>query len=193
MVVPLWRGNTSNEQHHLGSGAPYAGQGVSAVGSVPHDLLFRCLFGSGEYRLRRVDHEQGSGVLGLGIRVCRGHLLCQLFPVRGTLEFGSGAVWRAALGIASSTLLDDPVLKMVALSVSAFGMFAVLPVFWTLPTAFLSGASAAAGMAAINSLGTTAGFAGGYAMGAIKDATGSFTGGLLLIAALAVMAMVVVL
>jgi ACS family tartrate transporter-like MFS transporter len=82
---------------------------------------------------------------------------------------------------------------MVALSVSAFGMFAVLPVFWTLPTAFLSGASAAAGIAAINSLGTSAGFAGGYAMGAIKDATGSFAGGLLLIAALALVAMVVVL
>lgn len=82
---------------------------------------------------------------------------------------------------------------MVALSVSAFGMFAVLPVFWTLPTAFLSGASAAAGIAVINSLGTSAGFAGGYAMGAIKDATGSFAGGLLLIAGLAVLSMVVVL
>jgi len=99
----------------------------------------------------------------------------------------------AALGIGVSTLLDYPVLKMVSLSVGAFGVFAVLPVFWTLPTAFLSGASAAAGIAAINSLGNLAGFFGPYAMGAIKDATGSFTGGLLFIAALAVVGMVVVL
>jgi D-galactonate transporter len=99
----------------------------------------------------------------------------------------------AALGIGVSTLLDDPTLKMVSLSVGAFGVFAVLPVFWTLPTAFLSGASAAAGIAAINSLGNLAGFFGPYAMGAIKDATGSFAGGLLFIAALAVIAMIVVL
>jgi MFS transporter, ACS family, tartrate transporter len=99
----------------------------------------------------------------------------------------------AALGIGVSTMLNDPVLKMVSLSVGAFGVFAVLPVFWTLPTAFLSGASAAAGIAAINSLGNLAGFAGPYAMGAIKGATGSFTGGLLFIALLAVVAMVVVL
>ena len=45
----------------------------------------------------------------------------------------------------------------------------------------------------INSIGNLAGFAGPYAMGWIKDATGSFTGGLLLIAALAVIAMVIVL
>jgi sugar phosphate permease len=99
----------------------------------------------------------------------------------------------AAVGIGASTLVNDPVLKMVALSVGAFGVFAVLPVFWTLPTAFLSGASAAAGIAAINSLGNLAGFFGPYAMGAIKDATGSFNGGLLFIAALAVLGMVVVL
>lgn len=99
----------------------------------------------------------------------------------------------AALGIGVSTLLDDPVLKMISLSIGSFGVFAVLPVFWTLPTSFLSGASAAAGIAAINSLGNLAGFAGPYAMGAIKDATGSFAGGLLFIAGLAVLGMVVVL
>ena len=72
-------------------------------------------------------------------------------------------------------------------------MFALLPVFWTLPTAVLSGTSAAAGIAVINSVGNLAGFAGPYAMGWVKDATGSFTGGLLLIAGLALVAMVIVL
>ena len=99
----------------------------------------------------------------------------------------------AALGIGLSTVVDSPTLKMVALSFGAFGVFAVLPVFWTLPTAFLSGAAAAAGIAAINSLGNLAGFAGPFLMGWLKDVTGSFSAGLLLIAAFAVIAMVVVL
>ena len=57
----------------------------------------------------------------------------------------------------------------------------------------LSGASAAAGIAVINSVGNLAGFVGPFAMGWIKDATGSFSGGLLLIAALAVVSLVIVL
>jgi D-galactonate transporter len=99
----------------------------------------------------------------------------------------------AAVGIGASALVDDPLLKMLALSVGAFGVFAVLPVFWTLPTAFLTGAAAAAGIAVINSIGNLAGFAGPFAMGWLKDATGSFSTGLVVIAAAAVMGMVVVL
>ena len=99
----------------------------------------------------------------------------------------------AAAGIAVAGLVDSPVLKMAALTVAAFGVFSCLPVFWTLPAAFLSGASAAAGIAVINSLGNLSGFVGPYAMGWIKDATGSFSGGLYLIAAFAVIAMIAVL
>jgi nitrate/nitrite transporter NarK len=82
---------------------------------------------------------------------------------------------------------------MLALSVSAFGVFSSLPVFWTLPTAFLSGASAAAGIAAINSIGNLSGFVGPYAMGWIRDHTGSYTVGLLLVAGYVFIAMAIVL
>ena len=99
----------------------------------------------------------------------------------------------AAAGIAVSTALDDPTLKMLSLCVAGFGIFACLPVFWTLPTAFLSGASAAAGIAVVNSVGNLAGFAGPFAMGWIKDHTGSYAGGLLLLAALGILAMGIVL
>jgi ACS family tartrate transporter-like MFS transporter len=71
---------------------------------------------------------------------------------------------------------------MISLCVAGFGIFACLPAFWTLPTAFLSGAAAAAGIAVINSIGNLAGFAGPFAMGWIKDHTGSYNGGLLLLA-----------
>src|SRR5882672_3965549 len=99
----------------------------------------------------------------------------------------------AAAGIAVSTALDDPLLKMISLSAAGFGIFACLPVFWTLPTAFLSGAAAAAGIAVINSIGNLAGFAGPFAMGWIKDHTGSYAGGLLLLAGLGIIAMGMVL
>jgi ACS family tartrate transporter-like MFS transporter len=99
----------------------------------------------------------------------------------------------ASAGIAISTALDDPTMKMVALSVAGFGIFGCLPVFWTFPTAFLSGAAAAGGIALINSIGNLAGFAGPYAVGRIKDLTGSYTGGLLSLSAVGFIAMTIVL
>jgi ACS family tartrate transporter-like MFS transporter len=99
----------------------------------------------------------------------------------------------AAIGIGMSSLFDDPIMKMLLLSIGAFGVFAVLPVFWTLPTAFLSGASAAAGIAVINSVGNLAGFFGPFVMGALKDATGTYAAGLWVISACAVIGMGVVL
>jgi ACS family tartrate transporter-like MFS transporter len=99
----------------------------------------------------------------------------------------------AAAGIAASTVFDDPTLKMISFCVAGFGIFACLPVFWTLPTAFLSGAACAAGIAVVNSIGNLAGFAGPFAMGWIKDHTGSYAGGLLLLAGLGIIAMGIVL
>jgi MFS transporter, ACS family, tartrate transporter len=99
----------------------------------------------------------------------------------------------ASAGIAISTALDDPTMKMVALSVAGFGIFGCLPVFWTFPAAFLSGAAAAGGIALINSIGNLAGFAGPYAMGSIKDMTGSYTGGLLSLSAVGLIATAIVL
>jgi cyanate permease len=69
----------------------------------------------------------------------------------------------------------------------------MMPVFWTLPTALLSGTSAAAGFAVINSVGSLSGFAGPFVMGWVKDTTGGFGPGLLLIAWLAFLAMLCVL
>jgi ACS family tartrate transporter-like MFS transporter len=103
------------------------------------------------------------------------------------------AILISVIGLAAAALLNDPTTKMAALAVAGFGIFASLPVFWTLPTAFLSGAAAAGGIAIINSIGNLAGFAGPYAVGAIKEATGSFAGGLFAIAACALISFVVVL
>jgi len=102
------------------------------------------------------------------------------------------ALFVAAAGITIASLIDDPTFKMICLGIAGFGIFASLPVFWTLPTAFLSGPAAAGGIAIINSIGNLSGFAGPFAMGWIHDETGSYTGGMLAISTCAVIGMVVV-
>ena len=66
------------------------------------------------------------------------------------------------------------------------GVFSAIPVFWSLPTAFLTGTPAAGAIALINSLGNLGGFAGPYLIGRVRDVTGGFTGSLLAIAGLLV-------
>jgi ACS family tartrate transporter-like MFS transporter len=53
-----------------------------------------------------------------------------------------------------------------------------------MPTMFLSGSAAAAGIATINAIGNLGGFVGPSVIGWIKDATGSFLGGLYVVAGL---------
>jgi D-galactonate transporter len=98
----------------------------------------------------------------------------------------------AAVGIAGCAVFDDPTLKVISISVGGAGIFGCLPVFWTLPTAFLTGAAAAGGIAIINAIGNLAGFAGPYVMGWLKDATGDFAAGLLTIAGAALIAAFIV-
>ncbi|MEW2544438.1 MFS transporter [Streptomyces sp. NPDC047002] len=99
----------------------------------------------------------------------------------------------AALGIAGAVWIPGALPKMVCLCGVMFGLYAMQPVFWTLSMTFLTGAAAAGGVAAINSIGNLAGFVSPYAMGSAKDATGSFSAGMLGIACTGVLGVVVVL
>ncbi len=74
-------------------------------------------------------------------------------------------------GLMLAAYAPDPTWKMAFLCLAGFGFFAVLPVFWTLPTSFLSGAGAAAGIAAVNSIGNLGGYFGPQVFGWLKDAT----------------------
>ncbi len=103
------------------------------------------------------------------------------------------AIAVAAIGIGGSTFFANPAVKVLLLSIGAMGVYGFLPVFWTLPTAFLSGPAAAGGIAIINALGNLSGYFGPAATGKLKDLTGSYDAGFLLMAALALIAVVVVL
>jgi MFS family permease len=72
----------------------------------------------------------------------------------------------------------DTRVAVACLSIAAAGVFSAGPVFWGLPTAFLGGAAAAAGIAVINSIGNLAGFVSPYLVGWLKDLTGSTEAGM---------------
>jgi ACS family tartrate transporter-like MFS transporter len=97
----------------------------------------------------------------------------------------------SGLALIASAYLGNPLLVAVALTISAMGLSAALATFWTLPTGFLTGSAAAGGIALINSIGNLGGFAGPYAIGWIKDATGETTLGLVVLAACSIMAGIV--
>ena len=89
-----------------------------------------------------------------------------------------------ALGLIVATAFsDNTVIALAALSLATAGILSTFPIFWSLPTAMLGGAAAAAGIAMINSLGNLAGFVSPYLVGAIKDATSSTASGIYLLAA----------
>jgi MFS family permease len=78
-----------------------------------------------------------------------------------------------AVGFGLAPIVPGIGLAIVALSLAAGGAISCAPLFWSLPTAFVSGAAAAVGIAVINSVGNLAGFAAPYMIGVITDATGS--------------------
>jgi len=88
-----------------------------------------------------------------------------------------------AVGFGATASVTSPMASMLALSLTALGVWGTLGPFWAMPPAFLRGTAAAGGIAVINSVGNIGGFAGPYAVGYVRDATGSFSAGLWLMAA----------
>jgi MFS family permease len=95
------------------------------------------------------------------------------------------ALLLAALGVGGAGLAAIPVAVLGLLCLGQIGISAQPPLMWPIPNTFLSGASAAAGIAAINSIGNLSGYFGPSIMGYLKDLTGGFTAGLLTLAGIA--------
>ena len=94
------------------------------------------------------------------------------------------ACFVAAVGLVISILTGSLLVALVGLTLALIGVTSARAIFWTIPTRFLAGIGAAGGLAFINSIGTAGGFAGPALMGWLKDATGSFERGLLVMAAI---------
>ena len=97
---------------------------------------------------------------------------------RAVLAFGMGL---GALGLIGVAALP-PVLGVAALCLSTFGVLGAIPAFWGIPAALLSGRAAAGAFALINAIGVVGGLIGPVLVGALRDATDSLDGGMLVLA-----------
>jgi MFS transporter, ACS family, tartrate transporter len=83
-------------------------------------------------------------------------------------------------------------LLVLSFTLSQMGQRSVMSVFWAIPPIFLGGTGAAAGIALINALGNLGGWAGPSMMGWLRDATGGYVGGLLVLTVVLVAEAVIV-
>src|SRR5262249_46350841 len=99
-----------------------------------------------------------------------------------------------AVGLTLSTVFGHQMaFALLALALGTAGITTTLPNFWALPTAFLSGTAAAAGIALVNSFGNLAGFVAPYLVGWLKDQTSSTNAGMYMLSGILVVGAALVL
>jgi len=93
-----------------------------------------------------------------------------------------------AAGFFGCVLLHQTVLAIIALALVPLGHCASYGPFWSMPTQFLTGPAAAAGIALVTMIANVGGFAGPALIGVLKTRTGTHADAFLLLAGLAVIA-----
>jgi ACS family tartrate transporter-like MFS transporter len=91
----------------------------------------------------------------------------------------------AAVGLAGAGIFGVSWWALAAMALTTVGLYGSRPAFWPMPSIFLTGTAAAAGIALINSIGALGGYIGPFVVGWIKDSTNSFENGLYFLAACA--------
>lgn len=89
----------------------------------------------------------------------------------------------AAIGFALCTQgVRSPLAAAIGMNMAVAGVVTAVPMFWALPTSFLGGTAAAAGIALVNCTGNLGGFFSPAIVGYLKTHTGTLNSGLYLIA-----------
>jgi ACS family tartrate transporter-like MFS transporter len=94
----------------------------------------------------------------------------------------AAAATAGALGLAASAYLHSTGPVILALSIAAAGLLSTHGPIWPLPATFLTGSAAAGGIAVMTTLANLGGFLGPFAVGVLKERSGTFQSGLLLLA-----------
>src|SRR3954464_7970129 len=97
-------------------------------------------------------------------------------------------IFIASLGMLLAGATGNGIFIAIGMGMVVFGHNTMLPVFWCLPSSFLRGAGAAAGIGLINSLGNLGGFFGPNLFGGVKNATGNYSLAFFFLASLALIA-----
>jgi ACS family tartrate transporter-like MFS transporter len=98
----------------------------------------------------------------------------------------------AGVTLGAIALVKGPLPATILLAAALTGFYAFKAPFWTLPNLFLSRATAAVSIAAINSIGNLGGFVGPYAVGYLAKSTGQASFGLLFLAVLTLVSFLMV-
>jgi MFS transporter, ACS family, tartrate transporter len=124
-------------------------------------------------------------VVGTISMIIWGYVSDRMRERRWNLFFGCLA---GAVGLALAGMLDRSLWALAAMCLATIGFYGSKGPFWPLPSTFLTGTAAAAGMALINSVGNIGGFFGPFIVGWVKDSTGTFAEGMYALAAFMVLA-----
>jgi ACS family tartrate transporter-like MFS transporter len=170
------------------------GQALTRPRVLVLGLLYFCivtgLYGIG-FWMPQVIQAFGLEPLEIGFLTAVPYLVAAIFMVLwGARSDRTGErIWHIALplivgGVAFAwSAVSGPLTPtMLALTLATLGIYAAVGTFWSLPTAILTGTGAAAGLALVNSMGNLAGLVSPTVIGAIRQATGSFTAALLFLA-----------
>ena len=95
--------------------------------------------------------------------------------------------------VVAAVTANNTAIAITFLSLAAAGVLTCAPLFWSLPTSFLRGSAAAAGIAAVNSIGNLAGFVSPYLIGFFKDFTHDNRTGMYMLAGMLVLGALLVL
>jgi MFS family permease len=99
----------------------------------------------------------------------------------------SNLAYSCLLGAAAmvfAVLFNSLVPALIGITLALVGTISARTIFFTIPARFLDGQAAAGGIAVINAIGAFGGFVGPYLMGVLKERTGSFSAGMLAMAAI---------
>lgn len=183
--------------------AASAGHGLQALKTLLHpQVLLFCLMyygltnlnGAVSTFLPQIIKQYGFGVVQTGFLAtipyaCGGAGMIALGALADQpgkrVATNYAALGTAVIGLLAAASIQDPTLKLAALSLAAVGAFAAIPVFWGLPTSVLGGATVAAAIALINALGNVSSVINPWVIGMLRDRTGDYNGGLYWLAAMA--------
>ena len=129
--------------------------------------------------LRRGRHDAVGAPVGRGRRA-------EL--VRGR----RAAARRGRAGRSAATRPSSALVSIIALCGAVVGIMCYQSTFWPIPSSFLTGSAAAGGLALIVSIGNLGGFVGPFLIGAIREATGSFSWALIAVAGFLILGAVLI-
>jgi MFS transporter, ACS family, tartrate transporter len=139
--------------------------------------------------LRETSGAGGFGLSGLTAIPFTAALVAMVLVGRHSDRTGERKLHVAACAITASVGLllaaasqHNIWLLVLSFTLSQMGQRSVMSVFWAIPPLFLGGTGAAAGIGLINAIGNLGGAAGPSMMGWLRDATGGYVGGLLVLA-----------